>query len=516
MHVKKYTIYSAINPHHTKEVSARERKEYLKCRFWKNTRHEAWIFFYCYFPHSAAPTLCRLLLVLSGRLFKSNGFEDAIKIAWALNEQKIHHKLDIALVDEPIYKKIIEIIDTSYPRGSSLDDILLWAKDKRLITHTQANSLSKKIASINDNVLNHEGIAETVVRDTLNLLVENPMCDLMSYDDAQQLLFPNYDLFDELKDLADYSEKGEHFYFHTKILMKRLMQQGHLSEQLTEEFRTLKVESIKESMAQYGGPFNSLHKLIQQGADRDDLLYEALQDKPLYWKYPKDCQCKRNMDNRCICSNGVRWEEIKPWVKHDITAKQRLDGFGQLKKIESDDTFQCQFGGLTINMLRHNKWPKTAINHYQIELVPTEEEIVYGLQPYIKVFQSELMTAIADDRLGFLESQSLPQVKTKTKQNNQKKPNKLHLLIQKILINSENKEAEIIWRQIWEDRKKYEIWLDKINPWEEGRDVATITWGNRKTTSRTLKRSAFETYVSQLNTGKRPFAEEKYDELYED
>ena len=404
MIIKKYVIYSAIKPHLTKEVSARERAEYLKCKFWKNSKHEAWMFFYCYFPPSAAPSLCRLLLVLSGRLFKLKGFDEAIITAWNLSAQYGRNVLDINLIDDPKYKKIIEAFDDSYPREGLLDDIILWAKDKKLITNAHVTALRKNIESIRSSTWNHDAVSEAVLMETLNLLIENNLHTPILYSDSRQLLFPNYDLLDELQEQAYHLSNSDYFYFGASSLMKWLIQQGYLSDQLTKKFRALKVESIKESAVTYRGRFNSLQKLIQQGADRDDLLFEALQEKPLYWKYPIDCKCKRNMDSRCICNNGVRWEEIKPWVKYEITAKQRLDGFGQLKQHENDDTFLCRFGGLAIDMLRHNKLPKTAINHYQIELVPTNEEIIYGLQPYIKVSQNELMMAIADDRIGFLEA----------------------------------------------------------------------------------------------------------------
>lgn len=404
MPVKKYTIYSAIKPHLTKEVSIRERKEYLKCKFWKNSKHEAWIFFYCYFPPSAAPSLCRLLLVLSGRLFKAKGFEETLITAWNLSEQYSRRTLDIHSIDDPQYKKIIEAFDDSYPREGLLDDILLWAKTKKLITNAQVMSLRKNIESVRNNILDHETVSETILFDTLNLLIENNLCTPILYHDAQKFLFPNQDLLDELRDMAYYLSNGNYFYFGTSSLMKWLMQQGYLSKQLTEKFRTLKIESIKESSVIYEGRFNSLQKLIQQGADRDDLLYEALQEKPLYWKYPMDCKCKRNIDNHCVCNKGVRWEESKPWVKNDFIAKQRFDGFGQLKKNQSDDSFCCRFGGLAIDMLRHNRLPKTITNHFRIELVPTKDEDMYGLQPYIIISQEELATALAEDRLGFLDN----------------------------------------------------------------------------------------------------------------
>ena len=199
---KTYAIYSAIDPHVTKAVSARERQEYLKCKFWKASKQEAWAFFYCYFPPLTAPSLCRLLLVLSGRLFKAKGFDEAITKAWRLSEQKLRHQLDVVSVDDPEYKKIIEALDNSYPSNALLDDIVLWAKDKKLITNTQACLLIKNIGSIRGGILNHENISEEVSLCTLNFLIENNLFVPVLYHDARELLFPNHDLLDELKGVA--------------------------------------------------------------------------------------------------------------------------------------------------------------------------------------------------------------------------------------------------------------------------------------------------------------------------
>ena len=264
MPIKKYTIYSAIKPHLTKEVSVRERKEYLKCKFWKNSKHEVWMFFYCYFPPSAAPSLCRLLLVLSGRLFKSKGFEDTIITAWNLSDQYSRRVLDINSINDSQYKKIIEAFDDSYPREGLLDDILLWAKNKKLITNTQAVSLRKNIESVRNNIVNHETLSEVVLLDTLNLFIENNLCTPISYHDAQKFLFPNHDPLDELRDMAYHLSNSDYFYFGTSSLIKWLMQQSYLSEQLTEKFRVLKIESIKESIVTYRKRFNSFqpHQIL--------------------------------------------------------------------------------------------------------------------------------------------------------------------------------------------------------------------------------------------------------------
>jgi hypothetical protein len=402
---EKFTIYSAINPHIQKDVSIHKYKEYLKCKFWKASRHEAWMFFYCYFPPPAIPSLCRLLLILSGRLFNAEGFDEALARAWNLSEKKLRFQIDIKAVDDPKYKKIIKALDEHpHPKDSLIDGIVSWAISKKLISDKQAAALKKHIESIRSTALNHVDISEEILLCTLSSLVENNLNTIIMYHDVKELLFPNHELLDEIKHKAYPLSDSEHFYFNTRSLMKWLMQKGYLSEQITEAFRSIKIESIKENLVPYEGHFHSLQKLMQQGHDRDDLLYEALQGRPLYWKYPMDCKCKRNLNEHCSCNNGVRWEKNSLGVKYDIAAEKRLDGFGQLKKNENDDTFGCLFGGLTIDMLRHNKLPKTSITHYTIELIPTKEEIAHDLQPNIIVSKTELIATIANDRLGFLEN----------------------------------------------------------------------------------------------------------------
>ncbi|MGM9454744.1 hypothetical protein ACTAZI_15580 [Legionella bozemanae] len=530
---KKYTIYSAIDPDIPKEVSARERKEYLKCKFWKYSQQEAWIFFYCYFPPSACPSLCRLLLVLSGRLFKSKYFDEAIKTARNLSAQYCHGTLDINSIEDSEYKKIISALDDTYPQFGLLDDIILWATDKKLITNVRANSLRKKIELTRGDILNHENISEPVLLATLKRLIENPIRTPILYQDARKLLFPAHTLLDELKDQSEYLLNNEYFYFKVKPLIKYLMQKDYLSEQLTKEFKSLKIESIKENQTIYNGCFNSLQDLIKKGASRDSLLQEALNGKPLYWQYPINCQCKKDIDNYCICNEGVRWEESFEWIKHPIVEAKRFKAFGRLKINHSNDNgLGAYFGGLTVEMLRYHQLPQTTLNYFRIDLVPTQEEIDYSRQPYIKVLKDELMTVIADDRIGFLDdislkdtTQTIPQeIETKIhpslKPNKRetvrrsKEPNRLQLLIQEYYQNLDNKIPEFIWKSMRKDKERY-IWIEYFPPWKEDRSTA-IKWGTRQKNGRSFTKASFENYVSKLNTGKISLHPEKYSDIYED
>lgn len=547
---KKYLIYSGVAPTIPKEVTALERKEYLKCKFWKASHQDAWKFFYCYFPPSTNPSLCRLLLILSGRLFQKKGFDEACKEAWKLNEQKLNHRLDIDLVLTPRYKKIIEAlqkpsISSSYPKNGFLEDIIIWAKNNRVITDKQSDLLFINIQLVRGANLDSRYLSNDVLISTIKILLESRFLSSLSYEDAQALLFPRQELLNQLVAISDLPR-----YFEIRYLMKQLMQKNHLSEQLTESFKELKVESIKENIAfSHDIRFDSIAKLVRQGADRDELLQEALQNKPLYWKYPTSCKCK----NRCICKDGVRWVENTTSLKHSIIEEKRLRGFGQLKKTKPDDAFQCSIGGVTIEMLRHSELPITNINHYRIELVPTQDEISYGLQPYIIVEQGELMPAVADDRIGFLvnrpnieqpekqnlltqqlistivernsnlsahsqiENDFLTQNKYDKKNENlyqNKQPNRIRLLIQQYWRDLESKTAEFIWKKMREERECYGWICEDFPYWTEGRQ-AHLRWEDRKR-DRSLSIAAFSTYISQLAQGKIPLYEDEYKFIYDD
>lgn len=398
---KKYLIYSGITPATTPiEVSVSERKEYLKCKFWKASQQEAWAFYYCYFPPSSSPSLCRLLLVLSGRLFKKKGFDEACKEAWKLSNDKLHHRLDGKLIIAPEYKKIIKAfedqdISDSYPQSGSIDEIILWARNNSLITNNKKRLIISHIESIRNSALNHESLSEKVLFHTLNMLIQDHLITPILYFDAQALLFPNHDLLDKLKNEAYYLSNDEYFYYSTKSLIKWLMQQGYLSEKLTKKFKQLKIEAIKENIVPYEGKFSSFHKLIQkEGYHKDDLLYEAMYERPLYIKYNPD-HLKHDQHNY-------------PFTQKEI-ATQRYKGFGQLKRNKEDTLGQGAFGGFSVDMLLFDEEPNHFLSKenksipYQVELVPTEEEACYGLRPYIEIHPSEFYSKMTDEKLVFLD-----------------------------------------------------------------------------------------------------------------
>lgn len=275
MTIKKYTIYSAVNPHDKKEVSAHEQKEYLKSKFWKKTWHEAWVFFYCYFPPSTSPSLCRLLLVLSGRLFISKGFDETLKTAWDLSERRFRNNLDITLVEDNKYKQIIDALDTSYPKESVIEDIVLWARDKKIITHEKAVFLIKKIESSRCGITSHEYVSEEVVLDTLSLFINGNISAPILYSDAKELLFPKNELFNEIKEKSCLSDGN---YVDVTQLIKWSMQNKHFPEKWIDRFIQLKRESIEEHVFPMPKTFTltQLHEWLEKNVsleDRDILFH---------------------------------------------------------------------------------------------------------------------------------------------------------------------------------------------------------------------------------------------------
>jgi len=328
MTIKKYTIYSAINPHDKKEVSAREQKEYLKSKFWKKTWYEAWVFFYCYFPPSTSPSLCRLLLVLSGQLFISKGFDEALKTAWDLSEKMFSNKLNITSVENDKYKKIIEALDSSYPKDSLLDDIILWARDKKIITYEKATFLIKNIESVRNGIVRNESISDEVVLETLNLFINGNISVPVLYHDISELLFPKNDFLGELKDRS-YLSSGDNFYFDIRQLMKWLMQNGHFPEKWIDRFIHLKRESIEEGvfLAPKTFTLTQLQEWLEKNAPLDDrdILFHV----------------KNGHFGMYLVDKGLSsWVLISPRPSKRMTQyKKRYDGLNRIV-IPKDDPYK--------------------------------------------------------------------------------------------------------------------------------------------------------------------------------
>lgn len=328
MTIKKYIIYSAINPHDKKEVSAREQKEYLKSKFWKKTWYEAWVFFYCYFPPSTSPSLCRLLLVLSGQLFISKGFDETLKTAWDLSEKMFSHKLNITSVENDKYKKIIEALDSSYPKDSILEDIVLWARDKKIITHEKATFLIKNIESFRGGIVSHECVSEEIVLETLNFFINANISAPILYHDARELLFPKNDFLGELKDKACLSS-GDYFYFDIRQLIKWLMQNGHFPEKWIDRFIHLKRESIEEAIFPIPKTFTliQLQEWLEKNAPLDDrdILFHV----------------KNGHFGMYVIDKGLSsWLFISPRPSKRMTQyKKRYDGLNRIV-IPEDDPYK--------------------------------------------------------------------------------------------------------------------------------------------------------------------------------
>lgn len=410
---KKFTIYSSISPNIEKIVSASERKKYLCCKFWKASKKEADLFYCLYFLPVYYGFPGNIASILSGELFKTNEIGNTFDRIKELETIYRDNPTDERLLTASKYKNILETIITdnniSYPRYGLIDDVIDWAQLKKITTPKNAILAKNKLSETRSSILTNGNAAETnFVVELIELLLKKH--SFIYYDDAQALLFPDKELIFELKEAvtsgkiqAFSSLNGEYYYFHTNELIKWLMQNNHLSQALTNEFFALKVESIKENIFTYEGTFNSLDKLTQQGLDRNTLLAEALKGSSLvYLKYSR---------------NLLRWRQYLSSTQNqslscDLYAIQRYDGLGQLKRYKTDDSFQCQFGGLTIDMLLYKEFPEHHLHKEkpsiacEIELVPTQEEFEHGLQPYIKISSHNLRTSITDNDIMIMTENS--------------------------------------------------------------------------------------------------------------
>lgn len=415
---KKYEIYPVVPPHNPKTVSARVRTQYLNCKFWKSSKNEAEIFFYLYFLSPCFWPIDLTVAILSGELFKISDTNELLeKIRQILQIYKQNPKHSHSS-DNKKYVKLISAImeDDSYRNLPVLDDVIDWAVSKQYITPRTKRLLLDELAKTRLDVFkNTKNITDGFLKEQLDLLLNAQVSffghTCIFYNDAQELLFPEQNLLTELKNeavQANATLNQQYIYFEIRELLKWLMQKNYLSNQLTEKFRAIKIESIKENLISYTGCFNSLHDLIKQGVSRDRLLQEALNGRPLYWQYPMSCQCEKDIDNHCICNEGLLWvEEGFEWIENPFVETKRLKGYGRLKNNHGNNQLSAYLGGLTVEMLRHHKSPTTTINCFRIDLVPTKAEINEGLQPYIKVLKEELAIVTADDRIGFLEDPAL-------------------------------------------------------------------------------------------------------------
>ncbi|MEO8401840.1 MAG: hypothetical protein ABI597_08620 [Gammaproteobacteria bacterium] len=403
MTTKTCTIYFALHPPTERVIPIEEQEKYLSCKFWKISKQEADLFYYTY-PASIHGEFYRVVGILSCRIFEKKD----IMQAWQQIQRLIdlyrfgNKRVQYHISKLPKYKTILDGItsDTTYPKNYLIDDVLTWAAQKQIITTSSLKLISNKIELTREIPFNKHNNTNEFRIEIIKLLVEHNQSLL--YEDAKALLFPEQDLFARLsnatndgKIIAAHSINMDKYDFDTRSLIKWLIQNEFLSKEITAEFPTLEVEAIKESIVKYRGSLDSLSKLVSQGKDRNDLLSKAENHEyKIYLKYPRKYLRWRE-----------KWKEMLLAVGTNYFAEQRYDGFGQLKIFHTDDTFRCQFGGLTIDMLLHNEEPEycTSKPAYEIEFVPTSREFDLGLQPYIEIPSNKINDLISDNNLIFIE-----------------------------------------------------------------------------------------------------------------
>lgn len=197
-----------------------------------------------------------------------------------------------------------------------------------------------------------------------------------------------------------------------------------------------------------------------------------------------------------------------------------------------DDAFLYPHRGLVrlsrsgIEMLY--KAPITTNNQQcrNIDLQPSLTELIQGYAWCIELRGAQQITIddlwfIEDEILAYLrESQSAvteTSVDNRTKKaGKQPRVHRLKLLIQKIYATLPDKSAKAIWSFIENNQKHFNIWLELIHPWIDGRGEARIRWGTRDRSEKPFSQGAFANYVSRLNTGKEKFSEKTYEQYYDD
>lgn len=396
---KTCTVYFALHPPTTRVISVKERNKYLGCKFWKASKEEADLFYYLY-PASVTGHFAKVVGILSCQIFKKND----IMQAWNQIQRLIHFfQLGSQRIKRhwnrlPKYKKILDGItfDREYPKHGLIDDVLTWASHKKVVDDLSINEINKKIKEIRKKIFSENSVDEQLRIDVIALLIEH-RCFVL-YEDAKELFFPEKEILTKLiqaanegKVHADYSIDKQVFYFDIHSLVKWLIQNEFLSQSIISKFPFLKIEAIKENLVKFRDRFNSLSKLLSKGQDRAEILAEAMNHNlKVYLKYPRKYLRWRE-----------GWQAMLDAAKTSYFADLRYDGFGQLKVANTDDTFRCQFGGLTIDMLFHGEKPEycTSKPVYEIEFVPTKIEYEAGLQPYAAIPQNEVDEILSNENL---------------------------------------------------------------------------------------------------------------------
>ncbi len=508
---KRCIIFSAIHPLTQKEIPVSEKKTYLGCKYWKESKKEADLFF-TFYRGEVWAEVHRIIGILSGELLNAENFDDSYeKFNKAFNLYYFASHAP-SVIEFPELKAIIDAIKESetYPKNLLLDDVLLWACENELINPRLQKKIEKNILISRSKVFGNTDPTDDQKIQVISLFISENKC--IFYPDAKELLFPDSDLLQEMKAAFEIqkiqgfcSKDKEIFYLNMRSFIKWLMREGYFPERFTQEFLFLKIESIKESKIEYQGKYDSLHKLTQQEWDRNDLLGAGMNGElSLYLKYPR---------------KYLQWRErsVSDSENQSHLPDIRYDGFGQLKRKMTEDRHFCHFGGLTVDMLFFNETPCHELSklipssEHEIEFVPTKEEAKYGLQPYIKFPDNQLQNIISDHALLILHGEHSLLGKSKANKlemetNESGKP-------EKPAIKRKQHELRNVIKRAYEGEKKRlgrmptntEVW-GVINNLDYDKDELIqdmnnekVEWLDWKGKSRSMKRATFNNYITALN-----------------
>lgn|SRR3990167_2639772 len=400
MNDKTCTIYFSLHPPTEKSIFLHEREQYLSSKFWSATKKEADIF-YAYYPGSVFAEIHRIVGILSGWLLKKDDLMHAYSQLTKLidayrfwREDKVERKFKRL----PLFKKILDGMtkDKCYPSENLMDDVLNWCHENQIIDAESINQIRRKIEETRRCPFGSMPMPSADVFEILKLLVKHSRSIL--YDDAKALLFPDKELFLELKEAVDngdiiarFSITKDIYYYDICSLIKWLIRKELLSVEICDLFPNLAVEAIKEGVVDYDGEFNSIKKLADRGTEKNDLFSQAKRREiVIYLKYPrKYIRWRENSHKSLELTNGGYF------------AAQRYNGLGELKIIKEHDSYRCQFGGLTIDMLLYGEKPEycTSMPVYEIEFVPTKAEYDVGLQAYVSIPSDEIEKILSDENL---------------------------------------------------------------------------------------------------------------------
>lgn len=255
------TLYSAINLSHTIAILKTNKEEYLNCKFWKETKEEAFLFSDLYRGGAQYETHRTIAILSNDVLAVQNLSRLYLATVWLITLSVKIPSSALALLVLNLLKlmywfdELSDFIsrDKSYPETLLIDDVLIWAENNNLISAERLRAIRKKITKVRGAVFSSKNVVEEFRINIIQLFINDAYGSIF-YEDAKELLLLEESKLPKLTaainsgEIIAHFSKNEHiFYLDMKSLLKWLMRQGYFPETWIEHFRNIKIESLNDT-----------------------------------------------------------------------------------------------------------------------------------------------------------------------------------------------------------------------------------------------------------------------------